>query len=267
MTTHFLFPTHPLDPAAVEEMFADQVEALRAAGFSVSLCPDSVIQDGKRLRNIPPGATVVYRGWMLNATEYERLASAIVAAQAMPLTSTAAYLAAHHLPNWYPLVREFTPETRVLPATANLEAELRSLGWDAFFIKDYVKSLKTSRGSIIRDPSEIGSLVAEMEQFRGEIEGGLCIRRVEPFIADSERRYFVLDGKAFSATDEPVPVPDLVNQIAGRIPSRFFSVDVIRREDGALRIVEIGDGQVSDLVGWSAPAFAAMWADRRAGER
>ena len=77
----------------------------------------------------------------------------------------------------------------MLPITANLEAELRSLGWNAFFIKDYVKSLKTSRGSIIRDPSEIGAVVAEMRHFRGDIEGGFCVRRVEPFIADSERRW------------------------------------------------------------------------------
>jgi hypothetical protein len=159
---------------AVDEVFADQFEVLREAGFSVSLCPESIIQKAGRPRNIPPGATVVYRGWMLTGTEYERLAASIVAAEATPLTSPAAYLAAHHLPNWYPLISEFTPETRVLPITANLEAELRSLGWNALFIKDYVKSLKTSRGSIIRDPSEIGAVVAEMRHFRGDIEGGFC---------------------------------------------------------------------------------------------
>ena len=132
------------------------------------------------------------------------------------------------------------------------------LGWEAFSVKDYVKSLKTSRGSIVRDPSEIGAVVAEMEQFRGEIEGGLCVRRVERFFTDSERRYFVLDGKAFSPDDRPVP--DLVQRVASRIPSPFFSVDVIQREDGALRVVEVGDGQVSDLVGWTADAFVRMWA-------
>jgi len=51
----------------------------------------------------------------------------------------------------------------------------------------------------------------------------------------------------------------MVARVAGRIPSQFFSVDVVRRADGILRIVEVGDGQVSDLVGWSADAFAAMW--------
>jgi hypothetical protein len=194
---------------------------------------------------------------MLNAGEYGRLAHAVESASASLFTSPAAYLAAHHLRNWYPLIAEFTPETRVLAPTADWEVELRSLGWEAFFIKDYVKSLKTSRGPIVRDPSEIGVVVAEMKRFRGEIEGGLCVRRVEPFLTTSERRYFVLGGRPFSPKGEPPP--DLVHEVAGRIPSPFFAVDVIRRKDGVHRIVEIGDGQVSDLVGWSASAFTAMW--------
>lgn len=242
-------------------MFAEQFALVQEAGFTASLCPDSVIQGNKPLRNVPSGATVVYRGWMLNATEYARLAQAISDASAKPFTSPATYLAAHHLPNWYPLIAEFTPETRVLAPGADWESELRSLGWEAFFIKDYVKSLKTSRGSIVRDPSEIGSVVAEIQQFRGEIEGGLCVRRVEPFITESEQRYFVLDGKAFSADRRAAP--DLVEQAASRIPSPFFSVDVVRRVDGVLRVVEVGDGQVSDLVGWSAASFVAMWASAR----
>ena len=86
MTTHFLFPTHPLNAAAIEEMFADQLSALRESGYSASFCPDSVIQEGKPLRNVPAGATVVYRGWMLNSSEYGRLAEAIGAASATPLT-------------------------------------------------------------------------------------------------------------------------------------------------------------------------------------
>jgi hypothetical protein len=102
-----------------------------------------------------------------------------------------------------------------------------------------------------------------MERFRGEIEGGLCVRRVERFVADSERRYFVLDGRAFSP--DGGPVPDVLRQVAPRIQSPFFSVDVVRREDGVARVVEIGDGQVSDLVGWSPAAFAAMWASSRLG--
>jgi hypothetical protein len=98
MATHFLFPAHPLRSTAVEEMFADQLAALSEAGFSTSVCPDPVIREGKPLRNVPPGATVVYRGWMLNAADYHRLTRAIESASAEPFTPDTAYLAAHHLP-------------------------------------------------------------------------------------------------------------------------------------------------------------------------
>lgn len=246
----------------MDEIFADQFLAIRAAGFSASICPDAVIQKEKPLLNVPTGATVVYRGWMLNATEYRRLVRAVESAGAKALTSLNAYLATHHLPNWYPRIKDFTPETQQLSADGDWEAELRRLGWTAFFVKDYVKSLKTSRGSIIHDPAEIGELVAEMKQFRGEIEGGLCVRRIEPFITDSERRFFVIDGRAFSSTGEPAP--ELVRQVASQIESPFFSVDVVRRADGVLRVVEIGDGQVSDIVGWSAQVFTEMWVTARA---
>ena len=41
--------------------------------------------------------------------------------------------------------------------------------------------------------------------------------------------------------------------------NNFFSVDVIERQDGVKRIVEIGDGQVSDLVGWTMERFIQIW--------
>jgi hypothetical protein len=43
------------------------------------------------------------------------------------------------------------------------------------------------------------------------------------------------------------------------IPSPFFSVDIAERQDGIFRIVEIGDGQVSDLVQWTSKRFAEIW--------
>lgn len=123
MGIHFLFPAHPVRPAVVDELFAEQVAALAEAGFTTSLVSDAVLRGERPLRDVPVGSTVVYRGWMLNAVDYARLAEAIVAASAVPLTSPAAYLATHHLPNWYPLVSELTPETCVLASVA--EPQLR----------------------------------------------------------------------------------------------------------------------------------------------
>ena len=255
---HFLFPPGPRRRNEPDEMFAGQAEALTRAGFTTSICPDAVLAGMKQLDNIPIGCRVVYRGWMLKSQEYEALVRAIEQVSASAFTNAEEYLATHHLPNWYPLLADLTPETHVYPADADMTAKLLALRWDAYFLKDYVKSLKTSRGSIIRDPSEADAVLAEMRDYRGEIEGGICVRRVEDFAPDSERRYFVLNGVPYSA--DKTTIPPIVEQCAKRIPSKFFSVDVVNRNDGDLRVVEVGDGQVSDLVGWTEEAFAHMWA-------
>ena len=196
----FLFPRDAADPTRPEEMFADQWTALTEAGFSASLCSDAVLAGKKSLRNIPPGSQVVYRGWMLKGEEYAALVRAIEQAGATAFTSTQDYLATHHLPNWYPVLSDLTPETRVYPADADLVAELRILSWGAYFLKDFVKSLKTVRGSVVRNLEEAPAVVAEMREYRGEIEGGICVRRVEDFVPESEQRFFVLYGVGYAAS-------------------------------------------------------------------
>lgn len=253
---HFLFPTGSTSHEP-DEMFADQHATLTEAGWTASFCPDSVLAGIKPLRDVPTGRTVVYRGWMATAEEYSALVRAVEQCESVPLTRPDEYLATHHLPNWYPLLSDLTPETRVFAPDADLVPELRALDWGAYFIKDFVKSLKTGRGSVVHDPAEALDVVTDLREDRGRIEGGICVRQVEDFVPGSERRYFVLKGTAYAANRELIP--RVVHQCAERIVSPFFSVDVAQRSDGDLRVVEIGDGQVSDLVGWSATAFATIW--------
>ncbi|HJW95017.1 MAG TPA: hypothetical protein VJ901_15485 [Thermoanaerobaculia bacterium] len=73
----------------------------------------------------------------LDTNGYRDLLATIERAGATPLTSLEQYLLAHHLPNWYPLLRDLTPETVVFPEDAELVTELKSLTWPAFFLKDY----------------------------------------------------------------------------------------------------------------------------------
>jgi hypothetical protein len=69
----------------------------------------------------------------------------------------------------------------------------------------------------------------------------------------------VLDGKPFGADARNLPYPVVV--AAQRIASPFFSVDVAERYDGVLRIIEIGDGQVSDRKHWPIARFVEMLAN------
>jgi hypothetical protein len=255
---HFVFPSDPLNPRRVDEHFAAQRSSLTDAAFSTSLVSDAVFEGRSVLREIPAGAVVVYRGWMVDAVQYRNFVSRVHEAGGLPLTSLNRYLAAHHLPNWYPKVRELTAETVIYSADVDLEAELGRLGWSAFFVKDYVKSLKTSAGSLISDPADSHRVLEEMRRFRGTIEGGICVRRVERFQPATETRYFVVRGRPFAAVsvDE---IPAIICDVAKRIDSSFFSIDIAVTDAGETRVVEIGDGQVSDLVGWTVDDFLRMW--------
>ena len=263
-TRALLYPQSVLDARIPDEMFSEESQAMKAVACSIHLIDTEALASGTSRVRPPfePGARVVYRGWMLTHSEYVNLAASVERAGGSCLTSPKDYLATHLLPRWYPIVRDYTPETVFLDTDADLASELQRLGWGRFFIKDHVKSLKTSVGSIIEDPEQIETVVSEMEKYRGFIEGGLCIRRVEDFIAGSERRYFVLNRTPYAA-ESGVASPDPVVFCAGAIPSPFFSVDIARRADGVERIVEIGDGQVSDLVGWPVERFVEIWSEAR----
>ncbi len=257
---NFIYPQSILSPRLPDEMFQDEADALRRTGHTVFLV------NGEKLSAstspikplLPENARAVYRGWMLTTTEYKNLTHSIENAASTPFTSLPQYIATHHLPNWYQKISDLTPETVVLSLDTDWTSALKNLGWSRFFIKDFVKSLKTSVGSIIERAEDIHLVATEMEKYRGHIEGGLCIRRVEDFLPQTEQRYFVLNGKPYSAVPV-VEIPPIVSECAARIESQFFSVDVISRTDGTLRIVEIGDGQVSDLVGWSPERFVKIW--------
>jgi hypothetical protein len=256
---HLLYPCSPLRSRQPDEQYQAEVEAVRSEGFVISLFSVEAFQAGdfKASPPLPTNAEVLYRGWMLSKDEYASLVAIIRSSGSEPVSDLTSYLACHYLPNWYPLLSEFTPETKIYPADCDLAEELKTLGWSEYFINDYVKSLKTSVGSRISKPEQVQAVVSDMKRFRGTIEGGLCVRRVENFLSESERRYFVFDGKPRASEGE---VPEIVQQCVSRVKSRFFSVDVIQRADGGSRIVEVGDGQVSDLVGWSPERFAKVLA-------
>ncbi|BBP84650.1 hypothetical protein PHLH8_42920 [Pseudomonas sp. Pc102] len=254
---HLLYPSSPDNPNIPDETFAEEFAAAKAAGLGCSLfsCEELELQRFKPKPALEEGARVLYRGWMLTPAAYSYLHASIVSRGAIPVTSPAQYRHCHHLPEWYPQCRDLTPATLVLPRDADFAAALANAGWSACLVKDYVKSLTTQRGSIARSADEVVEILALIERYRGELEGGVCLREFEPLIPETEERYFVLDGRAYGRTDE---VPPLVQEITQRVPCPFFSVDLVASESGALRLVELGDGQVSDRKQWPEERFVAM---------
>ena len=260
MNFHFLFPASALNPRMIDEAFQDEAITLKQAGFGTS-----VIDDQGFIRPKPePGATCVYRGWMLTPEEYGTLHRRVVSYGVEMLISPEQYLVAHWLPNWYPLLKQWTPETVIVPFDNNEDVDLvgtcRNIGWEKFILKDYVKSLKTAGGSVATSPEQVPEIVDNMRKYRGTIEGGVCIRRWEEFLKRSEIRYFIINKRFYGMENLfDLRAMSILDRIKDIVPSPFYSVDIVQRDDGEFRIVEIEDGQVSDLVGWTPERFAAVW--------
>jgi hypothetical protein len=253
-----LYPSDPFNQKLPDEAYAEEFVAAIQAGFDCSLFSAEDFQGGtfKPRPSFAAGDKVIYRGWMLQPTEYGRLVEDVSSQGACMVTSLAQYLHCHHLPEWYALCAEVTPKTIfVAPDGDFLSAALKT-GWHAYFVKDYVKSLTTSRGSVAKSANEIQEIVLLIEKFRGQIEGGVCIREFEDLLPDSEERYFVFKRRAFSRDDL---VPPIVQRICEKIDSPFYSVDIARTVDGVPRLIELGDGQVSDRKKWTAAQFTAIF--------
>lgn len=253
---HFIFTADPLDRRKPDETFIDQITALTRAGFGVSYYHHDV----SSIYPLPPkGSSVVYRGWMMPLPMYQRFWIVAYGKDLNPITSPDQYALCHHLPNWQPKIAHLTAETKVYAEDADLIQELPKLGWNKFFIKDFVKSLKTSLGSVADTPEKAAVIVSEIKKYRGLIEGGICVRKFEEYNPKYEERIFVLNGKAYSPVSMvPDKLYDIVQECISKISSPFFSIDVVPYDE-SWRVVEIGDGQVSDLVGWDANQFTSMW--------
>ena len=256
-----LYPSDPSNAKAPDDLFAAEYEAARACGLPLSLFSFEEFETGTfRARPVfEAGEQVLYRGWMLAAERYPALANAIRTQGGRSFTTPEQYTLCHHLPQWYPLLKELTPETRVFSLGEDYVSAMKGCGWPGFFVKDFVKSLTTTRGSRAQVAEEIGAIVSQIDHYRGGIEGGICVRRWEDLVPGTEQRFFVLNGKPLGADGKTLPDPVAV--AAQRVASPFFSVDVAERHDGVVRIVEIGDGQVSDRKHWPVARFVEMLAN------
>lgn len=251
-----ILPFNPLKNNEADEPYQVEYSLLKKTGVDCSLFDFDVL-DFDEFNPFPAinDELVLYRGWMLNSQRYEKLVEYITNKGGIPFTSYKKYLRCHHLSNWYDSCLEYTPETVFFADNDTLLANLESLDWGKFFVKDYVKSNSTERGSVASSPKEVLDIVELLKLYRGEIEGGIAIRRVEKYQADSEIRYFVFNGNPYSPDGI---VPDLVSEIAKKIDAPFYSVDIARRKDGVLRLIELGDGQVSDMKSWHPTEFIRM---------
>lgn len=245
---HILYPSEPFNLKEVSETYAQEYEIAHQQ-FSCSLIDLDGNPNGKL--NVPDNCKVLYRGWMLTANQYEDLLRKVET----PVTSLSAYLSTHHLPNWYDQCLELTPKTVFLENEEGVDEAVAQLDWAGYFVKDFVKSLTTSRGSFAKDAKEIKEVLHLIRQYRGFLEGGICLREQEAFEPGTEERVFVVKGKPYGREGVVLGAwgPAL------KMPSDFYSMDIVKNTQGEWRLVELGDGQVSDYKNWDPHRFVELF--------
>ena len=200
---------------------------------------------------------------MLNADQYETFAQLLNQRDVVLRTDPSRYRKAHELPGWALTLQPVTAET-VWTVGADLSAFEQAcirLERGPAVLRDYTKSLKHhwDEAMFIADVSDLPKARRTATRFldlRGEdFAGGLVLRRFETFVGPELRTWWI-DGRLElvtnhpdTADDAPAVVPKLqrVAPLVAALELRFVTVDVTRHRDGTWWVIELGDGQVSDL--------------------
>jgi ATP-grasp domain-containing protein len=259
-----LVPADVLRPRQPDDHFAAEARAAADAGITVALVDhDALARPGgaaAAVRTVPAGDDAVYRGWMLSADRYADFTAALTARGVTPRTSATRYRQAHELPGWYAALAAVTPESVWSTGTGRAEFDdlCARLGAGPAVLRDYTKSMKhhwhdAAYVPDVADRAAAWAIAARFAELREDVDGGFVLRRFERF-GSAEVRTWWVDGTCRLVgphPDTPDDLPDGVDldavaPLVAALDLRFVTVDLARRDDGTWRVIELGDGQVSD---------------------
>lgn len=289
---NFIFCSHPLNKKNVDE---DYLEEYQAAGLNhtCALFSFEDLENGKlSLYGEDIEGLTIYRGWMMPPHMYENFYNLLLEKGIQLINSPKEYVKYHLLPGWY---RDFEGLTTfsVWSESNNIEDILKIADslTGTFVVKDYVKSRKHEWYDAcfikdIKDEKESGRILRNFINRQGEnFEGGVVLRKYESLKSigihkesgmpiSEEYRIFVFKGEILVADNywsenEEVNISEdeymWIESIASRIESNFVTIDLARKADGNLIIMEMGDGQVSGLQQIDAYEFYRAFQNQNKG--
>ncbi|MEV1155055.1 ATP-grasp domain-containing protein [Micromonospora chokoriensis] len=260
-----LVPANPLRPRLPDDHFASEAHAASAAGIDVAVIDhDALTRDEphRAITAVPAGGVAVYRGWMLRSDQYAAFDDALAARGVTLRTNGDQYRRAHELPGWYHQLAPVTPTstwTTNAERTTFDEARIR-LGTGAAVLRDYTKSMKHHwyEAAFIPDltePTAAWQVAARFLELRADdFTGGLVLRAFENFTTAEVRTWWIagtctLVG-AHPDTPNDLPPTNLdlstPTPLVAALDLPFITIDLAQRDDGTWRVIELGDGQVSD---------------------
>jgi hypothetical protein len=277
-----LVPSDPLDGRKPDEYFAAEAAGAEALGWAVGLLDHDALCSGESSRAVRrvegPEDDCVYRGWMVRSEQYVAVSRALADKGVQLRTHPEAYRAAHELPGWYIFFEAHTAPSVWLDhgGTDGLVGAVGALPPGPGFVKDWVKSMKHywAEAAFVPDVADASALLRVARRFlelrEDDLVGGVVVRSFEAYEPGEARSWWV-GGKCAMVSAHP-DTPDAVphdldpNFVAGAVAalgSPFVTVDLARTPAGSWRVVEVGDGQVSDRpVSLSPPLLLSVLGQR-----
>lgn len=245
---NFIYPSIAFNKKEVDPCYEQERSLAQQKGYETYLVD---LENIKPLK-ISNDNICIYRGWMLDKSQYELLYNCT---NNKLINNCDQYLFAHHIPNWYPILDKHTMNSIFIEPSESVVIDKK------YFVKDWVKSLKTKSGSVVENNAQLTQLIEDMKKFRGHIEGSLVLRQWLDLDSTSEVRFFMLNGSVFSKdTFVSEEYMKLAFEVGYKISeySNFACFDIISDKNNNSWLVEIGDGQVSDAIGWCLEDFYAV---------
>ena len=282
-----IFCNSILDPKQVDPDFVAEWSAAQEAGFECLLISFEDLQEGnllkalKRIMSASNEVIALYRGWMLKPSEYQDLYEGLLDKHIRLLNSPQQYKHWHYLPESYKHIQDHSPESYW---TSDLDMEsiretVKPFGSKSIILKDFVKSEKHHwlEACFIPDASDFEKLqevVSIFLELRGHsLNEGLVFREfidLEALAKHSksgmplsrEYRIFFLKNEAIQSYnyweegdyEDRLVNLDFAQELAQSIESNFLSMDIAKSQAGQWIIMELGDGQVSELPEDADPA-------------
>lgn len=273
-----LFPSNPITPKSVDESFGYEARAAKEAGFHIGRISLEAILGGEiHIAGCDEerGKDVLYRGWLMKPSDYERMETAL---HGRLVTTQTQYRTAYELPQWYGRMPVgTTPRTMTFHAEAwegfkDLDRLARRVldkfGAKPLILKDFVKSAKHRWYDACyihdaRDAEEVKRVVKNFLDIQAEsLVGGLCLREFVPFKRIgvhsktsqpliNEWRGFLSFGKLFylapywaegdyTGTKPTTLEIEMLAKPLADLP--FVALDVAEHDDGRWMAVEFNDG-------------------------
>lgn len=282
-----IFCSSPLNGREVDSDYEKEYFAVKKYGVVVNLIDlEELIQGNlrKAFLNVTIANKMelgIYRGWMMSPSNYEILYFELLKRGIRLINTPENYKYCHYLPEAYDVIKEHTPKTVWVQKEESgipfkkLHNQIKEFGTLPVIVKDYVKSCKHqwNDACYVHDAADLSNfdrVVRNLIHIRGEdFEGGIIVREfVElEFLSrhpkskmplSKEFRLFFLRHnllKVFNYWEEAdyhdeMPPEEQISkfvEVAKKIESEFFTMDIAKTAEGEWVIIELGDGQVSGL--------------------